>query len=354
MTASRPRRPASRRAGWAVAAALRRSSSGPSPTTRTVIPASSSGAASMIVPMPFSVASRPTNRNPSPAPLRGPGSGAMKFGLTMDSIGRQPALGELRRRELREGDERVDVPPRPGHALRGQHGRDRERLDARVAIAAVDDGRPGHGATDAVLARTAVSEERRGRTDGAVVVDGLDDGGPRRARRAVDGGREQRERVVDVDDLGGPGREPPRDEPRTARRPDGLDAEAELLSKAGIVGDRIVVDDERLDGVAHAPEQLELRVEDRVLAGPLPVPLVDEQDGRARSFGGRASRCGGCGRSGGWHRRGFCGRGHGAIWTPRLTGRRNGSAPSSPANPARPVALPRRNIPPRRPPVART
>ena len=239
----------------------------------------------MIVPMPFSGASRPTNRNPSPAPLRGPGSGAMKFALTwIRSAGSPPSASFDAANSvsaMNASTFRHDLVMR----WRGEHRRDRERLGARAAIAAVDDGWPGHGATDAVLARPAVSEERRGRTDGAVVVDGLDDGGPRRPRRAVDRRREQRERVVDVDDLDGSGREPPRDEPRTARRPDGLDAEAELLSKAGIVGDRIVVDDERLDGVAHAPEQLELRVEDRVLAGPLPVPLVDEQDRRTRSFG---------------------------------------------------------------------
>ena len=76
----------------------------------------------------------------------------------VDPIGREPAFGQLAGGEIREGDERVDIPPAGPDAMGGHQRRDRKRLEPRPAVARMQHRWPRHGPTDAVLARPSVSE----------------------------------------------------------------------------------------------------------------------------------------------------------------------------------------------------
>ena len=192
----------------------------------------------------------------------------------------QPAGDEPVAPEVGQGDERIHVAmpgsPRP---VDGEHRGDRSRLGPRISIAGVDDRRERDWQTDAVLARCAVPEERRGGADQAVVVQRLHDRCPGRAGCAVNRGRQERQEVVDVDDVRPDGPGTIRDSGGGRGRPHGPHRQSDTLGRRRPIGNGVIVDDEAVYSVAVACEELGLGVDDRVLSAGLAVAVVDDEDG---------------------------------------------------------------------------
>ena len=148
-----------------------------------------------------------------------------------------------------------------------------------ISIAGVDDRRERDWQTDAVLARCAVPEERRGGADQAVVVQRLHDRCPGRAGCAVNCGRQERQEVVDVDDVRPDGPGTIRDSGGGRGRPHGPHRQSDALGRRRPIGNGVIVDDEAVYTVAVACEELGLGVDDRVLSAGLAVAVVDDEDG---------------------------------------------------------------------------
>ena len=137
---------------------------------------------------------------------------------------------------------------------------------------------PGRGPAEAVLAHPSVAEERRGGAQGAEVVQRLDDADVRAVCGAESGRAEQRERVVEVDDVGPEARDRAPHHPCSVTRPHDTAGQRQRFA-ARPAGDVVALDGEHLDRDARAAEEARLLLDYRVLAARLrtPIPVVDDQ-----------------------------------------------------------------------------
>ena len=129
----------------------------------------------------------------------------MRDGIGFDDDfggGAEFGLEEFVASKFGEGDVGGDfVAVGAEEAVDDEHGGNGEGGGKRIAITAVDDAADG-GATEAVFADFVVAVEVRVDADEAIVVEGLDDGDTLLCGCPVDGGRDEGEGVVAVDDVG--------------------------------------------------------------------------------------------------------------------------------------------------------
>src|SRR6202048_3023033 len=85
--------------------------------------------------------------------------------------------------------------------MRRNHRRDSGAGGAAVAVAVVRNAAPGDHLTEAILARLAIAEQQGVDADKPKVVQRLDDGNALGPRGVIGGGRDQRKRIVEMDDL---------------------------------------------------------------------------------------------------------------------------------------------------------
>ena len=214
-----------------------------------------------------------------PVPVPGPGAPATKFGFDRDGVVGKPALDELALGEMRQRDVAVDrVRPGAAPAVMRHHERHRGAGGAAVAVAAMRHGGPGDGLAQAVLADPALAQQLGLGAHEAVIVQRLDHGDAAPPGRLVGGGRDQRERVVAMHDVG------PLAGDQAVEVGEGVavaDRAGEQFGRAHR-GDLVVVTPVAHDLVAVRLQERALVLEDPVLAaGPL-IGVVAQQDLHAR------------------------------------------------------------------------
>jgi len=199
------------------------------------------------------------------------------------SVPRQAATYEDVRRPLAVHEIGVHIRrPGPAGSVDHEHRCHRGRGGTRVAITGVDNRRQRRG-SDAVSAFPSVAEQGGRGAHEPEVVDRLHDRHAGLAACPVDGRRQPRKRVVDVDDVRLELVDRAPDEMSATRGPDRLGGQAERGSGTLTVFDLPIVDDQPPHSMAPAREERGFGGEHRLLASALPVGVVNEEDGRTGS-----------------------------------------------------------------------
>src|SRR6266571_372583 len=122
--------------------------------------------------------------------------------LDYDLIPPEPTLYKLVAHELRERDVPTHSPgPGTEQPVHAQHHCHRTRRAPAVSVARMDNSWPRHVPPETVFTDALLSKQHGFRAQEAIIVQGLYYGHPGVSGSVIHCGREQRERVVYVDDL---------------------------------------------------------------------------------------------------------------------------------------------------------
>ena len=201
-------------------------------------------------------------------------SGGEGVGLHGYLAGGQAGLHELRFREVGEGDvARHLAAVGAEKTMDEEHRGGGERLRARATVATAADS-PPRRAAEAVLADMALAEEVAVQAREAVVVESLHDGHALARGRPVDRRRDQRKRVVAVDDVRLLRSDDRPDLAVGSRIPDRAERESDAAAAVGDLAVVLLVADDLVPGLL---EQTALRLEDAVLAAADAVAFVNDE-----------------------------------------------------------------------------
>ena len=199
-------------------------------------------------------------------------------GVVLDlDLGRRPAgVDVLLTFVSRHDDDAVDVSvPRAESVVESVHHGDGYGRETGVAIAAVPDGRQRE-TSEALLAGFLVTQERSRGAKRAEVVQGVDNAYAATVSGPEDGGTEEREGVVDVDDVRSAALDRPLHDLLAGARPDNPAGQRRPLPRRPLL-DVVALQLDVVNMAPVFPEQADLVVDDLVLSALLlrPIATVD-------------------------------------------------------------------------------
>ena len=163
--------------------------------------------------------------------------------------------------------------PGAGPAMDVDHPGDRQRAQPGAAVAGVEDGLVGR-ARDAILTGVAVPHQHGVGAGHAKVVQGLNRRGPALPDRRMDGGRDQREKVVGMHYVGTESVHRGQHRGDASRCMSGLDSGSQSI---GPGPDGVVAQKERLDDLPGGRQGGSLPLHDGILPAADLIAVVNDQ-----------------------------------------------------------------------------